>query len=186
MPVGAKMIGVSLTPITELVVPYDPGPLIDKVARHRALVRSRIVSLVITVAILVAIYFWQRDQLQGNGFLIVYGVVVAIPVVWLIVVLIMYLRARKQLQTLRSGIAIQVGPPGIMVAGLGATWPQVAAVAAVKPGIGKGPVLRLTLHDGRQAYVPFEQITVFPATLDGAVRAFSASRHGVDLSALDN
>jgi hypothetical protein len=27
---------------------------------------------------------------------------------------------------------------------------------------------------------------VFPATLDGAVRAFSASRHGVDLSALDN
>ena len=38
----------------------------------------------ITLAILVAIYFWQRDQLQGNGFLVVYGVVVAIPVIgWL-------------------------------------------------------------------------------------------------------
>jgi hypothetical protein len=177
---------VSMSPITELVVPYDPGPLTAKVARRRALVRSRIISLVITVAVLAAIYFWQRDQLQGNGFLVVYGVVVGIPVIWLVVVLVLYLRVRRQLRTLRSGIAIQVGPPGIMVAGLGAGWPEVAAVAAVKPGVGKGPVLRLTLHDGRQAAVPFEQITMFPATLDGAVRAFSASRHGVDLSALDN
>ena len=177
---------MSLSPIVELVVPYDAGPLTEKVARRRALVRSRIISLVISAAVLVAIYFWQRDQLQGLGFLIVYGVVIAIPVVWLVVVLIMYYRARKQLRTLQPGIAVSIGPPGIMVAGLGASWPEVASVAAVKPGVGKGPVLRLTLHDGRQAAVPFEQITVFPATLDGAVRAFSASRHGVDLSALDN
>jgi hypothetical protein len=177
---------VSLTPITELLVPYDPGPLTEKVARRKAMVRSRIVSLVITVVIMVAIYLWQRDQLQGTGFLIVYGVVLGIPVIWLIVVLIMYLRARGALRGLAQGVAIRVGPPGIEVAGLGAPWSQVASVAAVKPGVGKGPVLRLALVDGRQAAVPFEQITVFPATLDGAVRAFSASRHGVDLSALDN
>lgn len=175
-----------MSPITELVVPYDAGPLTEKVARRRALVRSRIISLVITVLALVAIYFWQRDQLVGNSFLIVYGVVVGIPVIWLVVVLILYVRARKQLRTLPSGIAVQIGPPGIMVGGLGASWPEVAAVAAAKPGVGQGPVLRLRLHDGRQAAVPFEQVTVFPATLDGAVRAFSASRHGVDLSALDN
>ena len=72
---GAKMIAVSMSPITELVVPYDPGPLNEKVARRRGRVRSRIISLIITVAILVAIYFWQRDQLQGNSFLVVYGVV---------------------------------------------------------------------------------------------------------------
>jgi hypothetical protein len=175
-----------MSPIVELVVPYDAGPLSEKVARRRALVRSRIISLVITLAVLVAIYLWQRDQLQGYGFLVVYGVVVGIPVIWLVVVLILYLRTRNQLRSLPPGIAIQIGPPGIWVAGLGASWPEVAAVAAVKPGVGKGPVLRLQLHDGRQAAVPFEQITVFPATLDGAVRAFSASRHGVDLSALDN
>jgi hypothetical protein len=177
---------VSLTPITELLVPYDPGPLNEKVARRRALVRSRIISLVITVVVLAAIYLWQRDQLQGTGFLVVYAVVLGIPVVWLVVVLIMYVRARSALRGLASGVAIRVGPPGIQVAGLGAPWPQVASVAAVKPGLGKGPVLRLRLLDGRQAEVPFEQITMFPATLDGAVRAFSASRHGVDLSALDN
>jgi hypothetical protein len=177
---------VSLTPITELLVPYDPGPLTEKVARRRARVRSRIISLVITAAILVAVYLWQRDQLQGNGFLVVYGVVLGIPVVWLIVVSAMYVQARGALRRLAPGVAIRVGPPGIEVARLGAPWPQVASVAAVKPGPGKGPVLRLRLVDGRQAAVPFEQITVFPATLDSAVRAFSASRHGVDLSALDN
>jgi hypothetical protein len=177
---------VSLTPITEILVPYDPGPLTEKVARRRARVRSRIVSLVITVVVLIAIYLWQRDQLQGTGFLVVYGVVLGIPVVWLVVVLIMYVRARRALRGVTPGVAIRVGPPGIEVAGLGAPWPQVASVAAVKPGPGKGPVLRLTLIDGRQAAVPFEHVTVFPATLDSAVRAFSASRHGVDLSALDN
>jgi hypothetical protein len=175
-----------MTPITELLVPYDPGPLTEKVARRKALVRSRIISLVITAVVLLLIYLWQRDQLQGTGFLVVYGVVLGIPVVWLVVVLIMYARARASLRTLAPGIAIRVGPPGIEVAGLGARWPEVASVAAAKPGAGKGPVLRLTLLDGRQAAVPFEQITVFPATVDGAVRAFSASRHGVDLSALDN
>jgi hypothetical protein len=177
---------VSLTPITELLVPYDPGPLTDKVARRRALVRSRIISLVITGVIMVLVYLWQRDQLRGTGFLVVYGAVLAIPVVWLIVVLIMYLRARGALRGLATGVAIRVGPPGIQVGGLAAPWPEVSSVAATKPGLGKGAVLRLSLVDGRQSAVPFEQMTVFPATLDSAVRAFSASRYGVDLSALDN
>ena len=177
---------MSLTPITERLVPYDPGPLTEKVARRKALVRSRIISLVITVAVLVAVYLWQREQMQGPGFLVVYSVVLGIPVVWLIVVAILYVRARSSLRGLGTGVAIRVGPPGIQVAGLAAPWSQVGSVAAVKPGIGKGAVLRLTLADGRQSAVPFEHVTVFPATLDSAVRAFSASRHGVDLSALDN
>ena len=173
---------MTMSPITELVVPFDPGPLTDKVARRRGLVRSRIVSLVITLVILVAVYFWQRDQLRGPGFFVVYGVVVGIPVVWLAVVLVLYLRARRRLRSLPAGVAVQIGPPGIFVGGLGASWWEVASVAAAKPG----PVLRLTLTDGRTAAVPFEQISVFPASLDGAVRAFSASRFGVDLTALDN
>jgi hypothetical protein len=179
-------VWVSLTPITELLVPYDPGPLTAKVARRKALVRSRIISLVITVAVMIAVYLWQRDQLHGTGFVIVYSIVLGTPVVWLVVVSIMYVRARGALRRLVPGVAIRVAPPGIEVGGLGAPWSQVASVAAVKPGPGKGPVLRLTLVDGRQSSVPFEQVTAFPATLDSAVRAFSASRHGVDLSALDN
>ena len=103
----------------------------------------------LTVLILVAIYFWQRDQVQGVQVLVVYAVVFAIPVVWLIVVLIRYLLARRRLRTLGHGTAIRIGPPGIQVAGLAAPWSQVASVAATKPGVGKPLELRLTLVDGR-------------------------------------
>ena len=73
-----------------------------------------------------------------------------------------------------------------MVGGLGASWPEVAARRGRQAGRRQGPGAAAAADDGRQAAVPFEQITVFPATLDGTVRAFSAGRHGVDLSALDN
>ena len=56
------------TPISELVVAYDPGTLTERVERRRRLVRSRIVSLVITVVVMVAIYLWQGARLQGAGF----------------------------------------------------------------------------------------------------------------------
>ena len=71
------------------------------------------------------------------------------------------------------------------MAGLAAPWAQVASVTTVKGGLGRDPLLRLTLSDGRTSTLPLDQVTVFPATLDTTVRAFSGGRHGVDLSALD-
>jgi hypothetical protein len=94
--------------------------------------------------------------------------------------------AEREMNTIGSGIAIRIGPPGIQVADLAASWPQVAAVDTIKGGLARGPRLRLTLTDGRQAVVPLDQVNVFPATLDSTVRAFSAGRHGVDLSALES
>ncbi len=177
---------MSQSPISELLLPYDPRPLTEKAQRRRRAVRGRIVSLVITVAIMVALYFWQRDQLEGSGYLAVYAVVLAIPVVWLAVVLIRYLLTRAQLRSIGRGTAIRIGPPGIQVAGLAAPWPYVASVTTAKGGIGRSPALVLRLIDGRQARVPLDQVTVFPATLDSSVRAFSAGRYGVDLAALEN
>jgi hypothetical protein len=94
--------------------------------------------------------------------------------------------AKRGFAALGSGTAIRIGPPGIQVAGLSASWPEVAAVGTVKGGLGRNALLRLTTSDGRRADVPLDQITVFPATLDSTVRAFSAGRHGVDLSALES
>ena len=172
--------------MTELLLPYDPGPLTAKVERRRRVVRGRVVSLVITVVILVAIYFWQRDELEGTGFIPVYAVVLGIPIVWLVVVVIRYRQTRGQLRTMGYGTAIRIGPPGLQVAGLAASWPYVASVAVTKGRLGRSPALALRLIDGRQSQVPLDQVTVFPATLDGSVRAFSAGRQRVDLSALDN
>jgi MFS family permease len=177
---------MSTGPISELVVSYDAGPLSEKLERRRHLIRSRIVSLAITIALLALIYVWQREAMQGVGFIIIFAVVLGISLAWLAASVILYVLAKREMKTIGSGIAIQIGPRGIHVAGLSAPWSQVAGVDTIKSGFDRGPRLRLTLTDGRQAHVPLDQITVFPATLDSTVRAFSAGRHGVDLSAIES
>jgi hypothetical protein len=157
---------MSTDPISELVVPYDPGPLAAKVARRRRLVRSRLLSLGITVAVLLLIYLWRREDLQGAVFAVLYALILSASLAWL--------------------GAIRIGPSGIQVGRLSASWPEVAAIDTIKGGLGRDPRLRLTTTDGRQADLPLDQVTVFPATLDSTVRAFSAGRQGVDLSALES
>jgi len=173
-------------PIAELIVPYDPGVVAERVQRRRRMMISRLISLAITIGLLAVLYFWQRDQLQGVGYLVLFGVLLAIPVVWFIVVLFGYRRAKKELAGVGSGTAVRMGPPGVQIAGLYAPWSEVASLGAVRPGIGRSPVLRLTTVNGGQASVSFEQIPTYPATLDTTARAFSGGRHGVDLTALDN
>ena len=163
-------------------MPYDPGPLADKVARRRRRLRSRLISLGITIAVLLLIYLWQRDALTGAFCAIVLG----ISLVLIGISAALLVMAKREFASLGSGAAIWIGPPGIQVAGLNASWPEVVAIGTIKGGVGRDPRLRLTTVDGRHAEVPLDQVTVFPATLDSTVRAFSAGRHGVDLSALES
>ena len=177
---------MSSGPISELVVPYDPGPLADKVARRRRLLHSRIISLGITIALILVIYLWQRDALTGAFFFGLCAVVLGISLVLIGVSVVFLVMAKREFADLGSGTAIWIGPPGIQVAGLNASWPEVVAIGTIKGGVGRDPRLRLTTVSGRQADVPLDQVIVFPATLDSTVRAFSAGRHGVDLSALES
>ena len=177
---------MSTSPISELVILYDPGPLAGKVARRRRLMRSRLLSLGITVAVLLLIYLWRREDLQGAFFVVLYALILGVSLAWLGASAALYVLAKREFATLGSGIAIRIGPPGIQVAGLGASWPEVAAIDTIKGGLGRDPRLRLTTTDGRHADVPLDQVSVFPATLDSTVRAFSAGHHGVDLSALES
>jgi F0F1-type ATP synthase assembly protein I len=177
---------MTVGPISELNVPYDPQTIELKVQGRRRRMRSQLVSLGLTVVILAGIYLWQRDQLQGAGFLVVYGLVLAIPLILFLVFLLGYRQSKRELATMGTGTAVRVGVPGIQVAGVFAGWSEVASLGAVPAGIGRAPLLRLATTDGRQATVPFDQIATYPATLDSTVRALSGGRHGVDLAALDN
>jgi len=177
---------MSTGPISELVVPYDPGPLAEKVARRRRLVRSRLFSLAITIAVLLLIYLWRREDLEGAVFVVLYALILGISLALLGAAVVLYVLAKREFAALGSGTAIRIGPPGIQVAGLSASWPEVAGIDTIKGGLGRDPRLRLTTTDGRQADLPLDQVTVFPATLDSTVRAFSAGRQGVDLSALES
>jgi hypothetical protein len=173
-------------PISELVVPYDPEPLTEKVERRRRLLRSRLISLVITIAVLLLIYLWQRENLDAAFFMVLCAIVLAVSLVSIGITVALLVTAKREFRGLGSGTAIRIGPAGIQVAGLSAAWPEVVSINTIKGGVGRDPRLRLTTIDGRRADVPLDQVTVFPATLDSTVRAFSAGRHGVDLSAIDS
>jgi hypothetical protein len=171
-------------PIEELMVLYDPRVVAEKLQRRRAMLRSRIVSLVITVVLVVGFYVWQRSR--GPAVIWVSVVVVIISAAWTAAYLAGYLRVRRELAGVGQGTAVRIGRGGVQVADLVAAWPEVLSLKAVKPGIGVGPRLELARVDGSRAAVPFDHIGVRPATLDSTARAYSGGRHGVDLQALDN
>ncbi len=171
---------------TELVVEYDPAKVHQRLAQRRRMVRSRLWSLGITAVILVVLYVWQRDQLRGTGFVAGYAIVAGLALIWLAIALILYVRARRELAGLAVGVAIRMGPPGVQVGALGLGWPAVASLRTVRAGLGRAAHLRLVALDGQTGEVSLDHVVVFPATLDSSARAFSAGRHGVDLSALDN
>ena len=103
---------------------------------------------------------------------------------WLAVSIAGYVQAKQDLAGIGQGVAVRIGRAGVQVADAFAYWPQVGSLHIVKGRLGRSPRLRLD-HAGGSAEVPLDQLDVLPATLDTTARAYSAGRHGVDLTALD-
>jgi hypothetical protein len=148
--------------------------------------RSRLVSLGVTVVVLVLLYRFGGTRLQGAGFLAVYGIALVVSLAWFAGYLVAYLIARRELGTLGSGTAVVIGRRGVQVAGVSVPWSEVVALVVVPGGLGRSPRLELRRTSGGPASVPLNQVVVHPATLDSTARAYSAGRHGVDLAALES
>lgn len=173
--------------IDELIVPFDPGELAERVRRRRRGMWSRVISLVITVVVVYLIYRFAGDgSLQTGGFLSVYGVVIAISVLWFVGYLIAWLRARRALARMGHGTAVRIGRPGIQVAQTFTPWSDVASLAVTPARRGRSARLEVRRTTGTPVSVPLEEFVLHPATLDSTARAYSGGRHGVDLSALDS
>lgn len=172
-------------PIEELALPYDPAPTADRVRRQRWRVRSGVVSLVVSVAVLVALYVWKRDQLTGAGLLVLYAVLLGVQVARVVVALVQLRRSRRVLAGIGPGTALRIGRRGVELRGVFVGWPEVSALGAVTGRWGRYPELRLVPRTGDPVSLPLDQVDVRPATLDTTARAYSGGRHGVDLAALD-
>lgn len=174
-----------MSQIEVLAVPWDATKAEERVARRRRMLISRLISFAITVAVVIGLYLWQRSRTPGAGLVVLSIVIVVIALAWVVAYAIGYRRAKRQRAEVGSGLALRVGRPGVEVAGLFARWEEVAALGAVRGRLGASPRLQLTTTGGSQASVAWDQIEVWPATLDSAVRAYSGGRRGVDLEALD-
>ncbi len=175
-------------PIAELVLPYDPSALVATVRRRRRALVVRLISLGVSLAVLAGVYAWQWDTIsaQGGPYWVFPAIALALALVWTAVVLLGFLRARKDLRTAPAGIAVRMGRPGVVVGTAFARWTDVEALEVVPGGLGRADRLRLRTVEGAHGDVPLDQVVVHPATLDSTARAYSAGRRGVDLSRLDN
>lgn len=170
----------------ELVLTYHPSAAQQRLRSRRRRFVSRIISLVITLGIMIAIYVWQPGQFVGASLWLVYGIVLAISLGFAAFSLIGWLQARKIVARLGQGIALRLGRPGVAIGGAYVPWTELDSLAVLKGKLGHGPQFTVTRSDGQRLAVPLDQLDVFPATLDSTARAYSGGRFGVDLTALDN
>lgn len=176
----------------ELPIAYDPSVLRARVGAQRGRVIRGSISTGVTVIALVGLLLYVylgRDGQMGEmlgmlswllGFSAVIGVVVLVgQIVWLS-------RLRKGLAGVGSGLAMIVSGSGIEYAGGRAEWTEVARLAAARGKPGHGYLLRIDRTDGSGMSFPLEGLDILPGTLDAATRAYSAGRHGVDLTVVDD
>ena len=172
----------------ELVVGYNPLPAAERVAHYQGLVRSRLIWLGIGVVLLLGLWFWLRDQLDTAQTVWMFVIGLAFSGIWLVLAIVLYFGAKRGLDKINEtrGYAIRVDPQGIEVAGKTVAWPDVAAIATVRRGLGGQP--RLTLRDtgGATTSVPITFLDTLPGTLDSAIRAYSRGSQWIDTSKLGN
>jgi hypothetical protein len=174
------------SPYEELALLYDPTGPLQRVARRKKKFVSRVVSLGITLAIMVGIYLWQRDQFSYSAPWVVYGIVLGISVAFAVFSFLAWRQAKKILASMGQGIALRLGRPGVEIAGAYVSWADLGSLAVTKGRLGHGPQFTVTRTDGYSLSVPLDQLEVYPATLDSTARAYSGGRFGVDLAALEN
>lgn len=174
------------SPYEELALPYDPNGPLNRVARRRKRFVSRVISLVITLAIMIGIYAWQRDQFTSTALWIIYAIVLGISLGFAVFAFLAWRQAKRILAAMGQGLALRIGRPGVEIAGAYVPWSEVGSLSVTRGRIGHGPQLTVTRSDGYSLSVPLDQLDVFPATLDSTARAYSRGHHGVDLTALEN
>lgn len=172
--------------VEALAVPYDPTAADNRVVRRKQQLRARLISLGITLVIMTVFYVWRRDDLTGPWVIAIYSAVIVIALAWIVVCWVGLRLARQERAEVGQGLALRIDRTGVELAGTFVGWPQLAGLAVVKGGFLRAERLELRRTDGEPVSVALEAMAVKPATLDQTARAYSAGRHGVDLSELDS
>ncbi len=172
-------------PTNELAVRYDPIPAAARVAKAHGWVRSRALSLVMTIIILTLGYLYFPGGRSPGSFVIM-AIVLGLSIAWLAGAIISERMSKQYLRSLGEGIAFRANRSCVEVKGSFVPWQEVVSLGTGKGRIGEGPNLVVQRTSGDDLRVPFSQLDSLPAGIDGAVRAYSAGRFGVDLSGLDD
>ena len=170
----------------QLLIGFNPMSAANKVAYYSGQIRGRILWLIISIAICVWIWLCQRSALSPMYTGLLFGVGILYSLIWLMIAVIGWKRAKNALSAISPGVAAQVDRTGIWLQGTGMAWSQVKRIA-ISPGrFGGSPVLNVTRMDGNVARISLADLDVMPGTIDAAIRSYSAGTQHIDTSKLGN
>lgn len=165
-----------------------PLPAAARVAKERAALRWRIISTLISMAILAVLILtigrdWPREWTTA-----VVAIWVGSSAFWLVLSIVGLQRAKRDLGRIQEGVAFYLGPDGVEFVTPPAPpvqWDRVTALKLTGGLSGAGPSVVLEADGVAVAKVPASFVDASPAVIDSAARAYSLGRIGLDVSALD-
>lgn len=176
----------------ELPINYDPSALAARAAAHQRRILLGCISTGVALVGLIGVLLFVFLRRDGNfdevlamltwvfGSSVVFGGAILIgQLMWL-------RRLRTGVRAVGDGLAMILSAEGIEHATGAVRWDEVARVAAARGKPGHGYRLHVERTDGAGFDFPLEGLAILPGTLDSATRAYSAGRHGVDLSVVDD
>jgi len=158
----------------------------NRVAYFSSQIRGRLLWLVVAIVICVWIWIWQQGTLSTAQGALLLGVGVAYSLVWLVVAIVNWLRAKSALTSISPGVAAAIDRQGIWLQGTGMAWPEISTIS-ISPGrFGGSPNLSVTREDGHIESISLANLDVMPGTIDAAIRSYSAGAQWIDTSKLGN
>lgn len=174
---------------SRFVAGLTPLPTAARVTRQRSLIRSRIITSLVSLA-LFGVMFVVFRATWGTGWII------AVLTLWLVSTAVGFsisavgLRnAKRDLATIHEGDAFYLDPHGIEFVYPSVTsvaWADVTSFSLKGHKFGAGPALVVEAGGTEVASIPVSFLDATPAVIDSATQAYSLGRVRLDTEALDN
>ena len=169
-------------------VGLTPLPTAARVAQKRGALRWRIISTVISLAILAVLVLTIGRDWSREWTIAMVVLWVGSSAFWLVISVVGLQRAKRDLARIHDGVAFYLDPHGIEFVEPPhprVRWDDVSALRLVGGGFGAGPAVALEVDGGRVAAVPLSFLDASASVIDSAVRAYSLGRVHLDVTALD-
>lgn len=178
VPSAAPQLAVIDYPV--MYVPQAAAAAVAAAKRNRW---GRIISLLISVAILAALYFFFRSQLGGISWQWL-AIGLALPLAYLAWAIVREVAVRREVSRVGDGLALGITRQGLLLPEGWLPWEGVATLKARPGRLGRSPALVVTAVDEKTSSLPLPFLSALPATLDNAIAALSGERFRVDFSKL--
>ena len=169
-------------------VGLTPLPTAARVARQRSALRMRIISAIISLAVLLVIVFVFNSGFSKGLLIGFISIWVVTTVAWLTITVVGLQRAKRDLASIGHGEALYIDATGIEFVHprrVRAAWSDISALRITGSNLGAGPRLIMDVDGQPAVKIPLSFVDAAPSAIDSATSARSLGRVRVDVSGLD-